>query len=69
MSAFEEIKDSIARSNEYGAPGHGYQGTRVNGKMTVSRAEAEAMTSEEEFNDKVIAEILAQGIQRRGGNY
>ena len=67
-SSFDDIKDSIARSNEYGAPGHGYQGTFVNGKMAVSREEAEGMASEEEYNDK-IAEALGEGITRRGGNY
>lgn len=67
-SLFDDIKDSIARSNEYGAPGHGYQGTFVNGKMAVSREEAEGMASEEEYNDK-IAEALGEGITRRGGNY
>ena len=65
---FADIKDSIARSNAYGAPGHGYQGTRVNGKLAVSRAEAEAMGSGEEYEAK-IAETLAEGITRQGGNY
>ena len=67
-SSFDDIKDSIARSNEYGAPGSGYQGTFINGKMAVSREEAEGMASEEEYNEK-IAETLGEGITRRGGNY
>lgn len=67
-SDFAKIKDSIARSNEYGAPGHGYQGTYVNGELAVSRTEAEAMGSSEEYGNK-IAQTLAEGIIRRGGNY
>lgn len=73
--SFARIKDSIARSNEYGAPGHGYQGTSVNGKLAVSRAEAEAMSSAEyeaQINEEYeaqIAELLGQGITRQGGNY
>ena len=47
--SFADIKDSIARSNAYGAPGHGYQGTRINRKIAVSRAEAEAMSSSAEY--------------------
>ena len=66
--AFSDIKDSIARSNAYGAPGHGYQGTYVNGKLAVSRGEAAAMGSSEEYEAK-IAETLAEGITRQGGNY
>ena len=66
--SFAQIKDSIARSNAYGAPGSGYQGTFVNVKMAVSREEAEGMASEEEYNEN-IAETLGEGITRRGGNY
>lgn len=77
--SFADIKDSIARSNAYGAKGHGFQGARVNGKMVVSRAEAESMSSAQ-FKDRIqqalnedaeseIAEALGQGIKRRGGNY
>lgn len=68
VASFADIKDSIARSNAYGAPGHGYMGSFVNGQLAVSRGEAEAMGSGEEYADK-IAETLAQGITRQGGNY
>ena len=68
MSMFDEMKDSIARSNEYGAPGHGFQGVRLHGETIISREEAEMMGTEEEFDDK-IAQSLAQGITRQGGNY
>lgn len=65
---FADIKDSLARSAEYGAPGHGYQGTFVDGELAVSRSEAESMSSSEEYEAK-ITETLAQGITRQGGNY
>lgn len=70
MSGFSKMKDALARQSEWGTDN--FRGVFYHGQQIASAEDIEALGSESDYNQLIqdrIAEILGQGIIRRGGNY